>query len=260
MDTVTPVRTTQYDQLPVVIYRSNGELGQAAALAARDLINQAITAKGVANIIVATGNSQLTFLHTLRELNGIDWSNVIIFHMDEYVGIDPQHRASFPLFLRQHLIDFIQPRAFYALPSQVEDVEAACRAYEILLHEHPADLVALGWGENGHLAFNDPPYALFNDPVWVKVVELAEASRCQQVGEGHFASLNEVPAHAITLTIPALLAAKSILCLVPEARKAEAVRACLTEPVSEDRPGSILRRIDHARLYLDLDSAAKLYS
>lgn len=258
MDMVTPVRTTQYDQLPVAIYRSNEELGQAAAWAARDLINGAIVAKGVANIIIATGNSQLTFLHALRDLDGIDWSNVIVFHMDEYVGIDPHHPASFPLFLHQHLIDFVQPRAFYPLPSQTEDIEAACRAYEALLRAHPADLVALGWGENGHLAFNDPPYALFNDPVWVKVVELAEASRRQQVGEGHFASLDEVPTHAITLTIPALLAAKSVLCLVPEARKAAAVRACLTEPVSEDRPGSILRRVGHARLYLDLASAVKL--
>jgi glucosamine-6-phosphate deaminase len=119
-------------------------------------------------------------------------------------------------------------------------------------------MVALGFGENGHLAFNDPPYARFDDPVWLKVIELAEASRRQQVGEGHFRSLDEVPKQAITLTIPALLAAKSILCIVPEARKAEAVRACLTEPVSEDRPGSVLRRVSHARLYLDQDSAAKL--
>jgi glucosamine-6-phosphate deaminase len=119
-------------------------------------------------------------------------------------------------------------------------------------------MVALGWGENGHLAFNDPPYALFDDPVWVKVVELAEASRRQQVGEGHFDSLEEVSTHAITLTIPALLAAKSVLCIVPEARKADAVQACLKEPISEDRPGSILRQVDHARLYLDPDSASKL--
>jgi glucosamine-6-phosphate deaminase len=117
------------------------------------------------------------------------------------------------------------------------------------LREHPADLVALGWGENGHLAFN---------PAWVKVVNLAEASRRQQVGEGHFASLEEVPTQAITLTIPALLAARAGLCIVPESRKAEAVQACLKDPISEDRPGSILRRVDHARLYLDPDSAAKL--
>jgi glucosamine-6-phosphate deaminase len=144
------------------------------------------------------------------------------------------------------------------MPSQPEDVEKACREYEALLRAYPADLVALGFGENGHLAFNDPPYARFDDPVWVKVVELAEASRRQQVGEGHFNSLEEVPTQAITLTIPALLAAKAMLCIVPEARKAEAVRACLKDPISEERPGSILRRIDHARLYLDQDSASKL--
>jgi glucosamine-6-phosphate deaminase len=174
------------------------------------------------------------------------------------VGLDPNHKASFPRFLREHLLDAVQPRAFYAVRGQVSDVEKVCREYEESLREHPADLVALGWGENGHIAFNDPPYARFDDPVWVKVVKLAEASRRQQVGEGHFAALEEVPTHAITLTIPALLAAKAMLCIVPEARKAEAVRACLKEPISEDRPGSVLRRVSHARLYLDTDSASRL--
>jgi glucosamine-6-phosphate deaminase len=258
MNNVEPIKTAQYEQLPVAIFRSNEEMGQAAALDAREIINGAIEDKGEANIILATGNSQLTFLQTLRGLEGIDWSKVNVFHMDEYVGIDPNHRASFPLFLRQHFISFVNPKSFHPLPGQPEDVDKACRDYEALLREHPADMVALGWGENGHLAFNDPPYADFDDPVWVKVVELAEASRRQQVGEGHFDSLDEVPTHAITLTIPALLAAKVVLCIVPEARKAEAARACLTEPVSEDRPGSILRQVDHARLYLDQDSASKL--
>ncbi len=233
-------------------------MGQAAALDAREIINRAIAEKGEANIILATGNSQLTFLQTLRGLEGIDWTKVNVFHMDEYLGIDPNHRASFPLFLRQHFISFVSPKSFHPLPSHPEDVDKACRDYEALLREHSADMVALGWGENGHLAFNDPPYADFDDPVWVKVVELAEASRRQQVGEGHFDSLDEVPTHAITLTIPALLAARAVLCIVPEARKAEAARACLTEPVSEDRPGSILRQVDHARLYLDQESASKL--
>jgi glucosamine-6-phosphate deaminase len=127
-----------------------------------------------------------------------------------------------------------------------------------LLRQHPADLVAMGWGENGHIAFNDPPEALFQDPVWVKVIELAEASRRQQVGEGHFGSLNEVPTHAITLTIPALLAPRKILCIVPESRKAEAVRACLTGPIEESCPGSILRTVAHAHLFLDTDSASLL--
>ncbi|MCB0154958.1 MAG: 6-phosphogluconolactonase, partial [Anaerolineae bacterium] len=189
---------------------------------------------------------------------GIDWSKVRVFHMDEYLGIDPTHRASFPLFLKKHFLDHVSVAAFHPVPNRPEDIEQACRDYEALLKAHPVDLVALGFGENGHLAFNDPPYAFFNDPVWVKVIDLAEASRRQQVGEGHFDSLEEVPRQAITLTIPALLAAKHMLCLVPEARKAEAVRACLTEPVSEERPGSILRQVSHARLYLDPDSAAKL--
>ncbi len=255
---VEPIKTAQYDCLPVAIYRSNEELGQAAALDAREVINRAIAEKQEANIILATGNSQLTFLHALRDLEGIDWSKVNVFHMDEYLGIDPNHKASFRSFLRQHIIQAVNPRSFHPIPSQPEDVERVCREYEALLRQYPADLVALGVGENGHLAFNDPPYARFDDPVWVKVVELAEASRRQQVGEGHFASLAEVPTHAITLTIPALLAPKVVLCIVPEARKAEAVRACLKEPVSEERPGSILRRVAHARLYLDQDSASRL--
>jgi glucosamine-6-phosphate deaminase len=162
------------------------------------------------------------------------------------------------LFLRRHFLDFVDVGAFYPVPGQPSDVEQACRAYEALLRQHPLDLVAMGFGENGHLAFNDPPYAKFDDPTWVKVIELAEASRRQQVGEGHFGSLEEVPTQAITLTIPALLAPGAILCIVPEARKAEAVRACLTGPITEDCPGSILRRVDHARLYLDQESAAQL--
>jgi glucosamine-6-phosphate deaminase len=253
-----PIKTAVYDQLPVAIYECNKDMGLAAAMDAQEVINKAIAGKGVANIILATGNSQLTFLQALRDLEGVDWPKVNVFHMDEYVGINPSHQASFPRFLRQHIIDAVKPGAFYPVPGQIEDLERACREYEALLRKHPADLVAVGWGENGHLAFNDPPYALFDDPVWVKVVELSEASRKQQVGEGHFGLLEEVPSHAVTLTIPALLAARVVLCIVPEARKAEAVRACLKEPIHEDRPGSILRQVSHARLYLDKDSASKL--
>lgn len=258
METEQLMVSRQYDQLPVTIYNRNATLGQAAALAARQIIQTAIAERGAAYIIIATGNSQLTFLHALRDLDGIDWPKVTVFHMDEYVGIDPNHPASFPLFLRQHILDAVKPGLFYPVPSQVDDLDQACRDYEALLRAQPLDMVAMGWGENGHIAFNDPPYADFDDPVWVKVVALAEASRRQQVGEGHFATLDDVPTHAITLTIPALLAPRHILCIVPEARKAEAVRACLTQPVSEDRPGSILRTVDHAQLYLDTDSAALL--
>ena len=255
---IDPLRIVQYDRLPVRVYITNEEMGQAASLDARDIITHAQAERGEANIILATGNSQLTFLHALRRLEGIDWSRVTVFHMDEYVGISPEHPASFPRFLREHLLDIVSPGTFFPIPSQPADRAQACADYARLLDLHPADLVALGWGENGHLAFNDPPFADFDDPQRVKVVELAEASRRQQVGEGHFASLDDVPTHAITLTIPALLAAKRILCIVPEARKAAAVRQCLLEPVSESRPGSILRTVDHACLYLDQASAAAL--
>jgi glucosamine-6-phosphate deaminase len=253
-----PMRAARYDRLPVEIYATNDDLGCAAALAARAIMIQALDQRGAANIILATGNSQLSFSRALRDLEGIDWLRVRVFHMDEYLGIDADHPASFPRFLRQHILDHVQPGVFYPIPGQPRDAERACADYAALLTQYPADMVAMGFGENGHIAFNDPPYALFNDPALVKVVALAEASRRQQVGEGHFATLDDVPTHAITLTIPALLAARHILCIVPEARKAAAVRACLTEPVSEDRPGSALRMVDHARLYLDTESSALL--
>ncbi len=250
-----PIRTMQFDQLPVEVYANKELLGHAAAEVARTILQEALVAHGRANLILATGNSQLTFLHALRELDAIEWSRITIFHMDEYLGIDPGHPASFPNYLHEHIIDHVRPRAFYPVPGQPADVDTACADYERLLREHPADLVALGYGENGHIAFNDPPFAKFDDPVWVKVIDLDEASRRQQVGEGHFATLDDVPRQAITLTIPALLAPRRILAIVPEARKAAAVHACLTQPVSEERPGSILRRVDHATLYLDSDSA-----
>jgi len=258
MTTPDPQKRWLVDQLPVELYASNEGLGQAAAKKAQQILSEAIDKKGFANLILATGNSQLTFLKALRSLEGIDWKKVRIFHMDEYIGINPSHPASFPLFLENHFLQFTKPGHFHPIPSETSDVDSACKAYEALIRQHPADLVAMGWGENGHIAFNDPPDAHFDDPHWVKVVELAEESRLQQVGEGHFTSLDEVPKQAITLTIPALLAPLHILCIVPEARKASAVKACLSEPVDESRPGSILRTISHATLLLDQDSASLL--
>lgn len=258
MTAPAPQKRWLVDKLPVELYASNDELGQAAANKAQQILKKAINQKGFANLILATGNSQLTFLKALRILEGIEWQKVRIFHMDEYIGIDPSHPASFPLFLENHFLQFTKPGHFHPIPSVPSDVSSACKTYEALIRQHPADLVAMGWGENGHIAFNDPPDAHFDDPHWVKVVDLAEESRLQQVGEGHFTSLNKVPKQAITLTIPALMAPVHILCIVPEARKANAVKACLSEPVEKSRPGSILRTISHATLLLDQDSASLL--
>lgn len=255
-----PIYETKIDQLPVSVFESNEALGQFAAAEASQVIQQAIRERGVANVILATGNSQLTFLQNLRADKSIDWQKVIVFHMDEYIGINPNHPASFPLFLYKHFLSHISVKAFYPVSGQSKHLEAVIAEYTKMLREHPADLCACGYGENGHLAFNDPPFADFNDPVWAKVVKLAEASRKQQVGEGHFKSLDEVPTHAITLTIPALLAAKRVLCIVPEARKADAVYTALKTPISENCPGSFLRTKPHARLYLDRDSANKTFS
>jgi glucosamine-6-phosphate deaminase len=250
-----PIHKTKVDQLPVSVYQTNEALGQAAAAEATEVIGRAIRERGTANVILATGNSQLTFLTALRQEKSIDWSKVNVFHMDEYIGIDPNHPASFPNFMRKHLLAYVKPLAFYPVSGQRKDVETVCSEYAQLLRCLPADLCALGYGENGHLAFNDPPFADFDDPVWVKTIKLALASRQQQVGEGHFAKLDDCPTHAISLTIPALLSAKHVLAIVPEARKAAAVERALRGPITVDCPGSILRKTPHAHLFLEPASA-----
>ena len=256
--TPIPIFETRFRDLRTSIFQTKDELGMAAAEEAKDLLDRTIRQKNEANLILATGNSQLTFLKALRTAP-VDWSKVNIFHMDEYVGLDPAHPASFPLFLKFHFLNYIQPKAFFPIPpSTQQNAQQLCNFYEELLHSYPTDLCALGIGENGHLAFNDPPFADFQDTRLVKIIKLDDASRRQQVGEGHFKNIDEVPTHAITLTIPALLAARHVLALVPEARKAEAVYRSLIGPITPECPGSILRQAPQAHLFLDADSAQKI--
>ncbi|MCC6191248.1 MAG: 6-phosphogluconolactonase [Anaerolineales bacterium] len=255
---MTPLSEARWDDLLAYVYAASAEAGQAAAVEAAAVIRGAIAARGAANVILATGNSQLTFLAALREQPEVSWPQVNVFHMDEYLGLSPDHPASFPRFLRRRFLDGLTVHAFFPLDAQAGPPESVCAEYARLLRAHPADLCALGIGENGHLAFNDPPFAEFTDPCWVKVIRLAEASRHQQVGEGHFSDLADVPTHAITLTIPVLLAARRVLAIAPEARKALAVARALRGPVSEDCPASVLRRASHAHLFLDRESAAGL--
>jgi len=178
--------------------------------------------------------------------------------MDEYVGVHPDHPASFQRYMRERVATRVQLRAFHYLWGDASDPVAEAGRYANLLADHPLDLCCLGIGENGHLAFNDPPVADFADPLDVKVVALDAPCRRQQVGEGHFASLDEVPTHAVTVTIPALLRARRVLAVVPEARKAAPVRAALEGPVSTECPASVLRRHPDATLHLDPDSASAL--
>jgi glucosamine-6-phosphate deaminase len=253
----SPIRSFTVEQLPVEVYASNAALGQAAAERAAAILRAAIAARGHANLVLATGNSQLTFLAALSQASGVDWAWVQIFHMDEYAGMAPDHPASFRRFLREKIVQAVHPAAFYGIAGEANP-QTECARYTALLRANPADLCCLGIGENGHLAFNDPPYADFEDPLYVKVVRLDEKSRRQQVGEGHFPGLAEVPTQALTLTIPALLSARAMLCIVPEARKAPAVRAALAGPLTENCPASRLRSAGHCRLYLDADSAAQV--
>jgi glucosamine-6-phosphate deaminase len=253
-----PIFTDQWDELPVVVYETNQEMGAAAANEAKEIINKAIQEKGVANIIVATGNSQLSFFEALRVLPDIDWSKVHAFHMDEYIDLPAGHTASFPYYLHKQFIDHVKGIHFYPVPGNSKTLREDMLAYEKLLRDHPTDLCVLGIGENGHLAFNDPPFADFDDPVYIKKVRMDDCSRRQQVGEGHFKSIEEVPLHALSLTIPALRSAKRMLCIVPEARKADAVYRTKTEPVNDGCPSTILKKTSWAKLYLDKDAAAKI--
>lgn len=255
---LSPIRELQFDRLATSVYETNEDLGAAAARVAAQIIRDAIAERGKANVIVATGNSQRTFLHSLREAQDLNWRAVTLFDMDEYVNLPPGHRACLSHFLQRHFLDQVPVGFYFPVPGLPGDLDAACQGFEALLRAHPADLCCVGIGENGHLAFNDPPVADFNDSRWVKPVLLDEASRRQQVGEGHFDSLDQVPTHALTLTIPALLSATRVLAMVPEARKAEAVRESLLGPISTACPASILRHAPHAHLYLDRDSAASI--
>jgi glucosamine-6-phosphate deaminase len=255
--TVEPIRRLAFDQMPVLIFESNDALGARATDDLAGILIPTIAERGLASIILATGNSQLKFMQALRVKEGIDWSSVVVFHMDEYLGMSDRHPASFPRYIREKLTDHVRPRAFFAMRGDAPDVQAELARYRDLLAQYPADACVLGIGENGHLAFNDPP-ADFETEAVIHVVNLDERCRLQQVGEGHFVTLADVPAQALSLTVPTLLTARRVLGVVPESRKAEAVRAALRGPVTPDCPASILRTRSHVTLYLDRDSAALL--
>ena len=250
--------THRFGSLDVEIHSDGPALGRAAAEEAAAVLKRALDERPVANLMLATGASQFDFLAAFRENADVDFARVNVFHMDEYVGLGEDHPASFRRYLLDRFVQHARPRSFHGVVGDAPDAEAECARYEALLREHPLDLVCMGIGENGHLAFNDPPDARFDDPAWVRVVRLDERSRRQQVGEGFFPDLDAVPERAITVTIPGLLAATRALVIVPEGRKAGAVRAALQGPVTPAVPASILRRTPHAKLYLDRESAKLL--
>jgi glucosamine-6-phosphate deaminase len=241
----------RYGQLTVHTYPTLSGMAVAAAGDVAAVLATAVAARREANAMFATGNSQLAMLDALVADHAIEWDRVRVFHMDEYVGLPHDHPASFARYIRERIVEKVDPLdVFY-----VGNTEAGAADYAGILRQWPLDLCVMGIGENGHLAFNDPPVADFDDPLDVKVVDLDEACRRQQVGEGHFSTLEDVPAKAVTVTIPALVRARQVVVVCPEARKAPAVKESLTGAVRTGCPASILQRVEHARLYLDSQSA-----
>jgi glucosamine-6-phosphate deaminase len=240
------------------VYSTEQAVGRAAAENTAKILTDAVRENGQARVIIATGNSQIAFVSALAEYAEIPWSRITAFHMDEYVGLSDTHPASFRRWIRERIEEPFRPAAVHYIHGDAPDAQVECRRYEDLLRDAPIDLVCMGIGENGHIAFNDPPVADFEDPVWAKLVRLDEASRRQQVGEGHFPTLEDVPTHAITLTVPALLAPRAVQVVVPERRKAEAVRQTASAPISTACPATILRNQPHAVLFLDTESSSLL--
>ena len=232
-------------------------MSEAAARHAEGVVAGAIEARGHARVIAATGNSQLRFLHHLVRSTRVDWSRVELFHLDEYVGMPDTHPASFRRYLKERIVDRVHPRAFHFLQGDARDVKAEARRVGELLKAHPIDVAFVGIGENGHLAFNDPP-ADFETTEPYLVVELDEACRRQQLGEGWFPTLDDVPRRAVSMSVRQILAAREILCIVPDARKARAVKDCLEGPVTPQHPASILQTHPRTTVYLDEPSASLL--
>src|SRR5256885_1258275 len=253
-----PIKNFVADSLRVRVYATQDDLVQDAAREVQSYLQQVFLTQGCAAAVLATGNSQIKFLEQLVKLGGVDWSKVTLFHMDEYLGIPQDHPASFRRYLRERVARLVEPKVFHYLEGDALLPIKECERYAQLLRAQPIDLCCLGIGENGHLAFNDPPVADFNDNRSVKIVKLDDACKQQQVGEGYFPNRESVPSYALTLTIPALCASKKMICIVPEKRKAEAVKAALQGPVTVACPGSVLRKQAHCLLFLDCESASLL--
>ncbi|HEY9257732.1 glucosamine-6-phosphate deaminase [Chitinophaga sp.] len=246
---------TQAGRLSVMVYPNRQQLGIAAAMQCAERISHLLEEQLYVNIIFAAAPSQNEFLLALAAEKDIDWQRVNAFHMDEYVGLPATAPQGFGNFLKERLFDRLPFREVHYINGNAPDAEAACFRYAALLKKYPVDIVNMGIGENTHIAFNDPHVADFNDPLAVKVVDLDLACRQQQVNDGCFTALEEVPTHAITLTVPSLMRAKYIYCMVPGANKAAAVNHTLHAAISEQYPSTILRTHPHAILFADVNSA-----
>ena len=240
----------------IKIFDTKQELGKSGARDAAEIINRAIRERDSAYVIAATGASQFEFLDALV-LEPIDWTKVTFFHLDEYVGLPESHPASFRRYLKERILSRVHPRAFHFINGEADDVHEECRRVGQLITQRTVDVAFVGIGENGHLAFNDPPANFDTDEPYISV-NLDDACRQQQVGEGWFESVDEVPAQAISMSIKQILRSREILCIVPDQRKAKAVKSAVELNVSAMHPASILQTHDRVMLFLDRDSSSLL--
>ena len=251
-------RNFRADQLNVYVYESRPKMGLAAASVIAAEIRSAIQDRGRAVVILASAPSQNEFLASLAEAPEIDWSRVVAFHLDEYLGMDAQAPQSFRRFLIDRLVDKVPLGEFHGLRGDAPDGAAEAKRYAELLRQNPPDFAVLGIGENGHLAFIDPPFCDFNDAEPVKVVQLDEICRNQQVNDGAFASLDEVPRDALSLTIPTLMASPKLFAIAPGPAKRQAIKDAVQGPISTTCPASILRTHPNAHLFIDVVAAEYL--
>lgn len=248
----------QIDKLDCKIFKTRDEMGKAAAKDVADCMKKLLSAQEEINMIFAAAPSQNDMLLHLCKEEGIDWERVNAFHMDEYIGLKDSAPQRFGNYLKEHIFSKKPFKSINYINSNADDKDAECERYSELLKKFPTDIVCMGLGENAHIAFNDPHVADFNDKKLVKAVELDEVCRNQQVNDGCFEKLSDVPKFALTLTVPALMSAKYHFCVVPAATKANAVYNVLNEEISEKYPGSILRTKENCCLYCDADSASLL--
>lgn len=252
------MRTFQKDSLTVNVYKTRAEMGNAAARDIKACILSLLKTRETINMIFAAAPSQNEVLSALANDREIPWNRVHAFHMDEYIGLSADAPQGFGNFLKAHIFGLADFASVSYIDITADDAKKECMRYATLLKEHPTDIVVMGIGENGHIAFNDPPVADFNDTEEVKPVELDEICRNQQVNDGCFARLEDVPRMAITLTVPTLFAGEHLFCIVPAKTKARAVKATLCDEINEKCPATVLRRHPSAVLYLDSDSSSLL--
>lgn len=240
------------------IYATKQEMGIAAATSAAEAIKEAIENKGRANIILATGMSQIEMLKNLVTADGIDWPKVTMFHLDEYIALGPDHPASFRKFLKERFVDKVPGlKAVHFVNGDADDPQAECQRVGEIIAANPIDAALVGIGENGHLAFNDPPADFETEEPYI-IVELDEKCRKQQLGEGWFDTLKQVPKQAISMSIRQIMKSKCLIVTVPDERKAEAVRNALEGQVTPMCPSSILQEHENCKIFLDAEAASLL--